>query len=176
MLKLSRAELGVITAYEKGYRVLSDGSVSGIRKNKLKLHFTNKESLPYYYRFSVQGYDKKKHKVLVHQLVAYQKFKNAIFEESIQVRHLDGDSLNNTPGNITIGSPTDNQYDKLPETRLAHSIMASTYNRKFSDNEMVSIRKFHSEAGSYKNTMKTFHITSKGTLHYILNNKYQTKV
>ena len=176
MLKLKRNQLGIITAYEKGYRVLSDGSVKGIRKNKLKLYLTNKKSPPYYYRFSVHGYDKKKHKVCVHQLVAYQKFKNLMFKKNILVRHLDNNSLNNVPDNITIGTQTQNQYDRPTESRLSHSIIASTYKRKFSDIEMSHIKKYHSKVRSYKQTMERFEITSKGTLHYILNTNYQTKV
>jgi len=41
---------------------------------------------------------------------------------------------------------------------------------------MEIIRKFHDKYKSYKKTMEKFNITSKGSLHFILNNMYKTKV
>ena len=97
-----------------------------------------------------------------------------MFEVGIQVRHLDGDSLNNEYTNITIGTNTKNQLDKPPEVRLSIAINASNKIRRFSDKELETIREFHSYSNSYKETMETFGIKSKGSLHYILNTKYQT--
>ena len=126
------------------------------------------------YRFNIRDeITKNAYPVEVHKLVAYQKYGNKLLEPKIEVRHLDGDSLNNLEENIAIGTRVDNVQDVLPEDRLASSINASTFNRKFTDLEMEEIRKFHT---SYKETMERFDISSKGTLHYILNTKYQTNV
>lgn len=92
-----------------------------------------------------------------------------------QIRHLDGSSLNNSPSNISIGTPSENMLDRLPEDRLNHAIIASTNVRKFTDEEINMIKRDHSITKSYKDTMAIWGISSKGTLHYILNNKYVTK-
>ena len=43
-------------------------------------------------------------------------------------------------------------------------------NPKYRDNEFVNrVREYYKKEGSYKKTMEKFGITSKGTLHYMLN-------
>jgi hypothetical protein len=161
-------------AYDRGYRVLADGRVQGLTKIlNLSTVFQNK--LPYY-RINFRGYNQDRLICKVHQLAAYQKYGDKVFKDGIQVRHLDNNSLNNAEDNITIGTAFDNAGDKLPETNKRTSIFASTHVRKFSDTEMEEIRCFHAKTRSYKETMECFGISSKGTLHYMLNKKYVTKV
>lgn len=162
----------VLNAYNKGYRVINGEVISP---------FSGKSRTV---RPDEQGYDRfniaciedssKKDSVCVHKLVAYQKFGSAIFEDGIEVRHLDGDKRNNLSSNIEYGTALDNAADKDPKVTKAAAITASTHIRKFTDVEMEEIRQFHN--GSYKETMTKFNISSKGTLHRILNTKYQTKV
>lgn len=169
---MSKLNKIVAKAYEKGYRVKSDGSVQGLTKDTLCLKVSKRQFKYYNFSACIEG---NRENIGVHKLAAYQKYKEALFEKDIEVRHLDNDSLNNKPSNIAIGTKSDNAQDKLPEVRKSAAIKASNNIRKFSDDEMENIRRYYNECRSYKHTMEYFDIGSKGTLHYILNTKYQTK-
>ena len=159
-------------AYDIGYRVINGEVFSPYRNEKLRLSLIGVESHRYYkFRMSFKG---DRQTIKVHKLVAYRKYGNKIFGDGVLVRHLDGNSLNNLDDNITIGSFSDNMFDIPKNIRTERSIKAATTLRKFTDDEMLTIREFHS--GSYLETMKVFDITSKGTLHRILNTDYVTKV
>ena len=176
-MRKSKANNYVVSAYDRGYRVCNGKVISPFSNKERALDLIHSATFPYY-RFSVSyKIDGKwvRRGVPVHKLVAYQKFGKDAFEEGLVVRHLDGNSLNNRGENIDIGTVVDNAQDKLPEVRMNSSIKAATKKRKFTDEEMDKIRKFHINS-TYKNTMKQFNITSKGTLWYILNNDYKTKV
>lgn len=169
-MKDSKTNNNIIEAYNKGYRVLDDGSVSGINVSKRKLNLEDG-----YYTISLRIKDTTHTNIPVHKLAAFQKFGNEIFKDGIEVRHLDNNSLNNKPENIGIGTHSINCMDKSVETRLDSAIKASVNNRKFSDLEMIEIKNFYRKIRSYKLTMEMFDISSKGTLHYILNTEYKTK-
>ena len=66
--------------------------------------------------------------------------------------------------------------DKSPAVRLKTAITASINIRRFSDQKMKEIKSFYNECKSYKLTMAQFDISSKGTLWYMLNKEYSTKV
>lgn len=178
IVQLSNINKATKLAYDKGYRVLDNGSVRGITKFlKLQIRtnkFKQNNKIYQLYKFSIRSDKGKRIEVFVHKLQAYQKFGNAVFQKNIEIRHLDGNSLNNTPENISIGTSSENTLDIDPKIRHKNAINASTQIRKFTDQEMTVIKNFHN--GSYKKTMEKFNISSKGTLHYILNTKYQTKV
>jgi len=97
-----------------------------------------------------------------------------MFEKGVQVRHLDGDSMNNAKKNIAIGTASENMLDRSKYDRAAHAIMASCKIRKFDDEQMFHIKELHANGWGYKKLMERFNISSKGTLHHILNNKYIT--
>jgi hypothetical protein len=99
-----------------------------------------------------------------------------MFEPGIQVRHLDGNSLNNLEENIELGTQSQNMMDIPEEKRKSHSILATTYNRRFTDNEMGKIRNYYKSCHSYKKTKTKFNISSSGTLWNMLNVVYQTQV
>lgn len=127
-----------------------------------------------YERFTINN-DGKLLQVKVHRLVAYQKYGDKLYSQGIEVRHLDTDSTNNLDDNIDLGTSQQNRLDVPEDIRIQSSVTASTKVRKFTDKEIFEIRDYHSNCKSYKETMKKYDITSKGTLHYILNNKYKTK-
>ena len=62
------------------------------------------------YQFTIRYYGKRV-TIPVHKFVAYLKFGDEIFKEGIEVRHLDGNSLNNGYENISIGTHTQNMRD-----------------------------------------------------------------
>ena len=86
-------------AFDKGYRVDREGIVHGIKVEVLSAPPGNKG----YPRFSIH-IGKKFKSVHVHRLQAYQKFGQAMFQEGIQVRHLNGNKLDNSWNNIAIGT------------------------------------------------------------------------
>jgi len=159
----------LLTAYRKGYRVVDGKVISPFRAAHRRL----RKNTHGYYSFCIR-HEGLREVVLVHRLAAFQKYGNAVFDNGLEVRHLDGNKLNNLEENIVLGTHSENQLDKPKEMLKRDAINASTKVRKFTDLEMEEIRKFH--RGSYKETMEEFDISSKGTLHYILNTKYQTKV
>lgn len=163
---LSKNNQRLLIAYRKGYRALRDGSVVGIKGKVLKLYMDNNRG---YLRFSI-----KNDTINVHRLVAYQKFGDKIFERGIQVRHLDNNKLNNKWENIGIGTQSENMCDIPAEERRSHAILASLHIRRFTIKEMEELRDMYRRTGSYTEVMNRFGISSKGTLHYMLNTKYAT--
>lgn len=160
----------VVEAFEMGYRVRDGVVISPHSGNVLKTRYTDKTCK--YLCFSFRNRHGRSRTIKVHRLAAFQKYKHALFVPGTEVRHLDGDSTNNLPGNLVLGTRQENELDKPPEQRMQNSITAAVNLRKFTDIEMEKIRKFHH--GSYKDTMIAFGITSKGTLHRILNTDYKT--
>lgn len=172
---LSKNAETILVAYEKGYRVNDGEVISPFSGRPRKLCMDTRG----YPRFSVRVRFNgcwETEDVLVHRLAAYQKFGEKIFEPGIEVRHLDNDKLNNLFHNIDIGTPHQNSMDRPEDRRFKESVDASTHLRKFTDREIEEIRKDHALLRSYKMVMEKWEITSKGTLHYILNNNYVTKV
>ena len=112
--------------------------------------------------------DGKPRKVKVHRMQAYQKFKDKIYEDNIVVRHLNGNSFDNTFNNIDIGSPSDNAFDRPKEDRIKHGRLAASFNIKYPKVLIDEIKEFYNNCKSYKKTMEKYNISSKGTLWHIL--------
>ena len=111
----------------------------------------------------------------VHRLQAYQKFGEKIFEAGLVVRHINGNSLDNSYDNIGIGTHSDNMLDIPKDKRIAKSIHASSKNRKFTDAQVQAIKDDSKIHGlSYNEIMVKWDIHSKGTLSYLVNNDYVT--
>jgi hypothetical protein len=150
----------VLILFKRGYRVSEDGSL--YNSNAVLVGSVQGS----YHRISIRV-DTKKVYVNTHRLQAFQKYGYKLFEKGIMVRHLDGNSLNNSWDNIFIGNNSDNQLDIPKQIRIKRAVNASYFLRKYIKEE---VKKFHSIDKSYNKTMDKFGITSKGTLHYILNN------
>jgi len=111
---ISKKKLGVKVAFEKGYRVINNQVVFNNNIRKLYKHIKRSDSNTIsYYSFGIRGSDGKRVEIYVHQLLAYQKFGDLFFNPEMEVRHLDGDSLNNFEDNLAIGSKSDNRKDYL---------------------------------------------------------------
>lgn len=166
---MSQAKAALIQAYEKGYRV-KDNLVYGIvKKQPLKLRCSQAG----YFYFNIK-LGSKTLNVFLHRLVAYEKYQNKLFEPGILVRHLNGDRKDNSFENICIGTQTENMLDRDPKERLRHAMKASSFIRKFTNDQVTQIKTDHSNGFGYKALMEKYCISSKGTLHYILNNEYVT--
>jgi hypothetical protein len=153
-----------IEAYNMGYRVTQKGQVISHRGTLLKLSVGKGNYLLFYYRSKTR---KKMVSLKVHRLQAFQKYGHDLFEEGVVTRHKDGDSQNNYWENILIGSQSENIMDIPEHIRIEKALHATSFCRKYDKDEVIN---YHNAYGkSYKKTMAHFGITSKGTLHYILN-------
>lgn len=175
---MNDSQISLIKAYEKGYRIINGEVISPsgkVRKTDLDTQG--------YKRFTIAIKDilnskkiRRHRAIAVHRLVAYQKYGIYMFNPNIEVRHLDGNQLNNIETNIVIGTHVENMMDVPKYKRVEHAKIASKKIRKFTDDEMEIIKSFHNVRKSYKETMNIFNITSKGTLYRILNIKYKTNI
>ena len=148
-----------ITAYKLGYRVNEKGDLIGLKGNPVGSLSNG------YYKFKIRiknGYIN----CLTHRLQAYQKYGEDIYKKGIVCRHLNGNPLDNSIDNIAIGTQQDNAMDRNKQDRIAHAKLATSYWRKYNAN---NVKDFYKKVKSYKRTMAEFNISSKGTLHYILN-------
>lgn len=157
----------IIQAYNKGYRVTIYGEVFGLKGNKLSLSCNTAGYCSFNLRFK-----KNPTRVFVHKLQAYQKFGDRLFEKGILVRHLDGNSKNNSFENIEIGTSSDNMLDKSTlDKKLGRSGSSVKHNHE-------EIMKDKGAGMTYSELMKKYNISSKGTIAYIMNSslKKQSKV
>ncbi len=106
-------------------------------------------------------------KLMCHRLQAHQKYGARLYADGIVTRHLNGVKSDNSWSNIAIGSQSENIMDMPENIRIKKAIHATSFVRKYNKEQ---IRRFHAKDGSYKKTMAKFGISSKGTLHFILNN------
>jgi len=104
--------------------------------------------------------------ICFHNFIGYCKFKDKVFETGIQIRHLNNDSKDNSWNNLELGTPSQNMMDRPVEKRIESALNATSYIRKYNK---VEVKEYYSKNPSYKETMEHFGITSKGTLHFILN-------
>lgn len=103
--------------------------------------------------------------VPVHKFVAFLKFGPKSF--NWLVRHLDGDSLNNSWGNLDLGDGTDNAMDRPRSERIKHAMKAAAVLRKFSPETISYIRASSDTSGSLA---RKFDV-SKSTISGIRNGK-----
>ena len=138
------------TAYAKGYRVTREGKVVSPSGKLRKLRLGGGSGgRPQYYTFNIVDDRGKRVPIPVHRLVAFQKHPRKSMREDIQVRHLDGDHLNNRASNITVGSESDNHMDVPEQERIARAKHAASFLRKLSDLQLQNLRRDQSRGMSY---------------------------
>lgn len=113
-------------AYRKGYRVLPEGCVQSahgrIRRTRINPAFRR---VPYQTFTIKQSGVSQAYTIPVHQLAAFQKFGEEAYLAAGNVRHLNGNSLDNRPANIALGSIHENIMDRPAEARQKHAILAA---------------------------------------------------
>lgn len=155
----------IMLAFSLGYRAKENGDIVSPKGNSVGSWQHNG-----YKRFGIR-YKGQIFGIPVHRFVAYQKFGEIMFSCDC-VRHLDGDCTNNSFANIELGTHKENSLDIPKEKRVALAKHAVSCYSGYNDDERVKeIKAFYAEAKSYKKTMEKFGISSKGTLHFILNNR-----
>ncbi len=151
-------------AKKKGYYVHNNGNVFSSRK-QISLRKAQER-----YHFTIRYYGQRT-TIAVHKFVGYLKYGDEIFKDGIVVRHLDGNSLNNSWENIGIGTHSDNMMD-IPKTiRIKKAINASKKIRKFSDAEVQEILKDRKSGMTFEKICEKYN-TSKSTLSYFFNKAY----
>lgn len=154
----------MLIAYKKGYRVLSDGTFVSPKGVPLKTKVIRGKYRCYTLRISPS----ESGNVMIHRLCAYQKYGDIIFMADC-VRHINGNSLDNSFKNIEIGTSKDNAQDVPKEKRNLIGINASRFSIKWDREAVERYYKLH----GYKNTMKHFGISSSSlwrVLHRKTNN------
>lgn len=147
-------------AYNKGYRIDKEGDAIGLRGDVLKGGIGGRGYL--YKNISFRNKNGKSVKINIHHFQAFMKFGDKILNYDC-VRHIDGNSLNNSWDNIELGSNSDNMLDKPLMLRRK---IASNANKKHNHKQIVEDRK---NGMTYKEIMKKHNISSKGTISYIIN-------
>lgn len=107
MNNLSDRKQTLVEAYEKGYRVIDNKVVYRGNIRKLDIRQKKNDGGGDYASFGVRNGQGKRVNVFVHQLIAYQKFKEKFLtaeENNLVVVHLDGNTLNNDEKNIILGT------------------------------------------------------------------------
>lgn len=145
----------ILHMVDKGYTITRDGRVLNPKGIEIK------GSINKGYRKIGQKFNGKNYPISFHRLQGYFKFGDIIFNEYLIIRHLDGNSLNNSWENIGLGTQLDNIYDIPPEKRKD---MASHPKH----NHHAIISDYESNM-SYKQLMEKYNISSKGTVSYIIN-------
>lgn len=154
----------------KGYTVTKEGIL--LNRNGVQVKGRVKDRKRDYYNFDIRigpRNENKKIHCMIHRLQAYQKFGDKIYEKGIVVRHLNGDRYDNSYDNIGIGTIIDNKND-IPKELI--SINCGQIKRKYSKEIVENIRKDYENGLSYSSIMTKYHITSKGTIHYIIHKEY----
>lgn len=168
-LPKSENDWALIHAVRKGYRISSDGVVTGLNGTILKLKEKTENG---YYRFNIKFQENglvKHNYVSVHRLQAYQKFGNLIFDPKVQVRHLDGNPQNNQEDNIEIGTQSQNIMDVPEDQRVKRATHASRQKQSAHSQEFwEKIKQEHRQGLSYKDISQKYKV-SKSSISYQLN-------
>jgi len=163
---MSKANDMIIAMSEKGYSVSRDGkTVTSFTGKVLKLNV--RSSGTGYYIFGIGNYDNQRANILVHRLQAYQKFGKKMFKKGIQVRHLDGNSMNNSWENIAIGTQSENFMDRPRDERIRNA-SNPIYNHS-------DIIEDWTNGMPYSKIMKKYDISSKGTVSFIINKSLESQ-
>lgn len=167
--ELSKGNRVILQAYRKGYRVRDDGSVKGIRTDTLVTNVDGRG----YAKFTMRTSPTDRYPVYVHRLQAYQKYGEKIFEDGIQVRHLDGNGENNSKDNVAIGTPSQNIRDIPKSVRIRCGRNAGRSQSPLSEKDVREIRERvkNDNYDTYQKLAEEYGLASKGTISDIVNYK-----
>ena len=141
----------ILEAVARGYSVKENGELHG-PKGRLSVKTYGKQRYP---TFSTNwgGYV---FGVPVHMFAAYVFYGEEVFKEGAVVRHLNADTTDITRVNIVLGTHSENNLDKSPETRSAAAKKAREsqgkrpMNAKLNDEQVSEIREFYKALGGKK--------------------------
>jgi Mor family transcriptional regulator len=166
IMRNTKTAKATVEASKKGYLV--DGSGKVWYKGKLVSGYKKPRSGTCYMTITIRDLSGKSATISVHQLHAYQKYGEKALGDDVVVRHLNGDSLDNSWGNIAIGSMSQNMMDRPSGERKFYSLIAASHQVKY---DAEAIRKDHEDGLSYRDIMIKYGISSKGTVSHIINKR-----
>ena len=167
MEKLSKADRLLVKAKNAGYRVEPDGSPVGLRGHRLKVQTCGKNGY-LFIKVSCKPYGS--YPISAARLQALQKFGGQLFSRGMEVRHINGDRLDNSWNNISLGTRSENMLDRSSEDRVTHAKHAARSLRKITDGQAVEIRRRVANGEKQIDIAKEFGL-AKSTVSQIVNNK-----
>jgi hypothetical protein len=132
---MSKTQELIVEAYNKGYRIIDGDCINPkgkILKGTIKHH-----PVPYK-QMSVKT-SKGSRSIFYHALLAYQLYGNLYFVKGTVARHRDGNSLNNSPENIILGTMKDNILDIPSKRRTEKGIKSNKTKNKLSEGMLTDI-------------------------------------
>jgi hypothetical protein len=168
---MNKTNQGLLLAFSKGYRVSDDGRVLTPR-GKIRKLFDNGRRYLY---FSIRDKERNGYFVYVHRLQAFQKFGDKLFEDGVEVRHLNGDSYDNSTKNIAIGSHSDNALDVPARKRVCKGRHAASFLRKLSNEQVCRIRSSYAAGETIPSLCKRYNV-NHGTIWHIVHSKTYSEV
>ncbi len=168
-------------AHSKGYLITPEGRVYNPSGKEMTLSGRSNQTSTYLY-FKVcigmrtDGRGKKRshmYPVAVHRYQAFKKYGDIIFMKGVHSRHLDGNSLNNTWGNIAVGTASENQMDIAKDVRKKRAKYAASFLRALTDDQVRDVRARY-QAGVRIVDLAREHGVKKSTMHGIVHrNQYK---
>lgn len=153
-----------------GYFSTPSGKIYDPDQNEVHLHekYSKKYEEPYlvFKRLNCT--------VFAHRFIGYELFGKKIFKKGICVRHLDGNSTNNTHSNLKPGTHAQNMMDRPKEIRVKVATIASRKANPRTIEERLEIYEGLCQGMSYNALGRKFGV-SKGTLSYIKNHSKEFK-
>jgi len=150
-------------AYERGYRVTKDGQLLN-PKGKVIGNLNDKG----YQRTTLKL--NKVHILHTHRLQAYQKFGNKLYEDGIMVRHLNGNKIDNSWGNIAIGTNKDNAMDIPKQKRKENTLKAVKKTIKYNKEFVLKLREEHKEKKNCAELGRKYNMRSSD-IWYLINKR-----
>ena len=155
----------LLEAIQRGYTVDGDGDVYGPSGRRLARRACGSG-----YRAIAMKIEGRVVNVEVHRIAAYQRYGEAIFQDGIEVRHLDGDCTNNRADNLALGTPSQNSMDRLAEVRRSMAVHASAKRRRLTDDDEIALCNDRRAGMEFRDLAAKYQV-SVGAAHYIFNKK-----
>lgn len=162
-------------ALARGYHVTPAGDVispSG-RLRKLRVHEKRRGQAPYLsFSLAVGG---RTATIYVHKLAALQLFGESSLQPDVVVRHVDGNSQNNSHSNLAMGTQSDNMFDRGPEERKSHALKAARTRRVLSGEQVAAIVELRRSGARGLDVARQFGVT-ESTVSEIMSGKLYSEV
>ena len=141
-------------AYEKGYRVTKEGQLLNPKGIKIgSVGSAGYENLGF-------NINKKFTSISTHRLQAYQKYGDKLYEDGIVVRHLNGNALDNSWDNISIGTQRDNILDIPKEKRKRDTSKANKLSIKYPKEFVLKLKREYNEIKNYSELGRKYNINT----------------
>ncbi len=154
-----------------GYRVDDDGNIYGPKGRILKNSKNNTTGYCHVVTFTklIDG-TRRSLCFYTHRLAAYQWFGDATLADNVEVRHLDGNKLNNKRSNLALGTHSQNMRDVAPELRQKKAQKAADQLKALTPEQVLELRAMRAAGARYIDLMEIFGI-AKSTVAYIVQRK-----